>query len=148
MHIPEKEYEYILEHLPVLCVDCVITYDNKCLLLKRNNNPAKGQWWFPGGRVNKNELIKLAATRKSFEETGLNTDFEKTISVEETMFSQEEDMKTDIHTVNICSHLSVSDISMLNIDSFHDEYMWVDRQTAKTLNLHDSVLNPLLESLD
>jgi colanic acid biosynthesis protein WcaH len=147
MHIPKKEYQYILEHLPILCVDCVITHNKKCLLLKRNNQPAKGQWWFPGGRVNKNELIKLAAIRKSLEETRLNTVFEKVISVEETMFSQVEDMTTDIHTVNICCHISVADVSSLKIDLFHDDFLWVDSQLARTLGLHDSVLNPLLASL-
>ena len=65
MFIPKGDYEKILEVLPILCVDCVISHNGKCLLLRRINEPAKGQYWFPGGRVNKNEKIKDASLRKA-----------------------------------------------------------------------------------
>lgn len=51
MFIPENDYKKILSTMPILCVDLIIFFDGKCLLLKKKNEPAKGQYWFPGGRV-------------------------------------------------------------------------------------------------
>ena len=45
----------------------------KILLIKRANEPAKGQWWFPGGRVHYLETRSQAASRKLREECGLES---------------------------------------------------------------------------
>ncbi|MBU2458733.1 MAG: NUDIX domain-containing protein, partial [Planctomycetes bacterium] len=63
MHIPEPEYRRILNNVPILCVDLLIVYNGKCLLLKRDNEPAKGEFWFAGGRIRKFESIENAAIR-------------------------------------------------------------------------------------
>jgi ADP-ribose pyrophosphatase YjhB (NUDIX family) len=45
--------------------------EDRVLLLKRKNEPAKGKWWFPGGRVYRGETRKEAAQRKLREECSL-----------------------------------------------------------------------------
>jgi len=45
--------------------------DEKILLVKRKNSPAKGQWAIPGGKIKPGERLKKAAEREIFEETGL-----------------------------------------------------------------------------
>lgn len=148
MFIPNAEYHRIQELLPILCVDVVITYQGKCLLLKRLNHPAKGQWWFPGGRVLKNETIQQAAGRKCQTEVGLNAIFKEIITIEETIFPQIEDMRCDAHTVNICCHLVVDDIKCLRIDADHDGFDWFGVENVNSLNLHSSVLKPLINALN
>jgi 8-oxo-dGTP diphosphatase len=60
-----------------LAVDCVIlAYDPgdnqlKVLLIRRENEPAKGQWALPGGFVEKAEDFAVTATRKLRQETGV-----------------------------------------------------------------------------
>ncbi len=140
MYIPEKQYNEILKLIPILCVDLLIVYDNKCLLLKRDNEPAKGQFWFPGGRINKLETIKVASVRKAKEETNLDCEFVKIISTEETIFHKNKDMLTDIHTINICCQLIPKNIKDLKIDNLHTDFKWINKQN----NLfHDAVNNPL-----
>ena len=90
MFIPEIEYKSILSSLPILCVDLVIINNGKFLLLKRENEPAKGEYWFPGGRILKLETIKSAALRKVKEEVNLECDFQHIISIEETIFKKKE----------------------------------------------------------
>jgi 8-oxo-dGTP diphosphatase len=64
-----------------ITVDCLIfAYDNstselKLLLIKRNNEPCKGEWALPGGFVNRTEEFVDTALRKLGEETGAKNIF-------------------------------------------------------------------------
>ena len=58
--------------------DCIVlgTYEDSCelpyiLLIKRKNNPGKGEWALPGGFVEVNETVLASAYRELEEETGV-----------------------------------------------------------------------------
>lgn len=140
MYIPEKQYSEILRCLPILCVDLLILHDNKCLLLKRDNEPAKGQYWFPGGRVRKMETLEQATIRIAKQETNLNCKYIKQVSIEETIFVKNSNMVTDIHTVNICCKLIPENIEELKIDNLHVDLIWVNQQST---SFHNAVNTPL-----
>ena len=141
MYIPTPHYKAIVEVLPILCVDLLIIHNSRCLLLKRTNEPALGQYWFPGGRVRKNESIAEAAIRISKAETGLDCIFKEQVSVEETMFEKAANMDSDVHTVNICCTMEVvSTLDCLKPDRFHDDFKWVDKLSG---DFHDGVKHPL-----
>jgi len=70
--IPAEQYQHIIEVLPILCVDVVIrNARGEYLLIKRANQPRKGEWWVIGGRLLKGETLVEAAIRKVREETSL-----------------------------------------------------------------------------
>lgn len=72
MSIPENLYRQILPVIPIPCVDLLIVdREKRVLLVKRRNEPAKGLWWLPGGRVHIGEMRATAAVRKLHEECGL-----------------------------------------------------------------------------
>jgi ADP-ribose pyrophosphatase YjhB (NUDIX family) len=50
------------------------------LFLRRNNQPAKGEWWFSGGRIRKRESLEEALRREVKEETGLEVSSYKIIN--------------------------------------------------------------------
>jgi ADP-ribose pyrophosphatase YjhB (NUDIX family) len=92
--------------------------ENKILLLKRLNYPAKGEWWFPGGRVLKNEKISDSIIRKVKEETNLNVEIISQIGVYETIFEKK-------HTVNIYFLLKNLNSEII-LNSEHEKYFWFD----------------------
>lgn len=72
MFIEENLYAEIIKSMPIPCVDLIVMDQrSRILLLKRKNEPASNQWWFPGGRVLFNELRSEAVRRKLKEECGL-----------------------------------------------------------------------------
>jgi 8-oxo-dGTP diphosphatase len=60
------------EPTPIRCVGAVITRpDGRILLIKRGNEPGRGLWSLPGGRIEPGESEVAAVAREVEEETGL-----------------------------------------------------------------------------
>lgn len=57
---------------PMVTVDAVIERDGKIMLIKRKNEPFKGDWAIPGGFVEYGESTEDAIIREAKEETGLD----------------------------------------------------------------------------
>jgi colanic acid biosynthesis protein WcaH len=96
--IPDKLYNQIMKVMPIVSVEAVIVIDDGLLLLRRKNEPAKGEWWFPGGRIKKGESLKQALHREVKEETGLQVTTQKLINVYSRVFPQ----RHDITIVYLC----------------------------------------------
>jgi 8-oxo-dGTP diphosphatase len=56
---------------PVLAVLAVVTRGNHVLLARRAQEPDRGKWGFPGGKVELGETLHEAAARELREETGI-----------------------------------------------------------------------------
>ena len=73
--IEEDLYKQICEKMPIPCVDIILrNSDGNFLLVKRNNEPLKSEFWVPGGRIFKSETSLDACVRKCFEELGVEID--------------------------------------------------------------------------
>lgn len=138
--IEEKLYQEIRARLPITCVDLLLVHENRYLLLKRLHSPAKDQWWFPGGRIFKGETIAEACRRKGREELGLDLETGDIISVEESIFRDEDPI---IHTINVVVKVSMKNVPQkIVLDHTHAEYAWFETIIP---GLHACVYNPLLK---
>jgi 8-oxo-dGTP diphosphatase len=69
----KREFTYEWAHPAVTADVVVFTIEKRprVLLIKRKNDPYAYKWALPGGFVNENEPLKVAANRELKEETGL-----------------------------------------------------------------------------
>ncbi|MBI2148269.1 NUDIX domain-containing protein [Candidatus Woesearchaeota archaeon] len=144
MIINKKDYEKILEVMPICCVDLIISYKGEILFVKRKNKPLKGKWCFPGGRIYKNEKLEKAATRKAFEEVGINIKIERKLGVYETFFRKGpfQNPKTNPHTINIVFIAKPASKNFeIKIDKQSSEYKWFDEIKKEFPNYVKEVLD-------
>ena len=100
--IPEELYRSFVDAMPILCVDCVIVNDfGKYLLVKRMNEPLKGEWWTPGGRVYKGEKLEDAVRRKISEELGIQLKSLKPLGYYEDLFEKNPLNVKCLHTLGV-----------------------------------------------
>ena len=69
-YLLEKEYQKIIKSMPIFCIDFLISFQNKYLLIKRKEEPLKNSYWVIGGRLMFKEEIKQAAKRIPEREIG------------------------------------------------------------------------------
>lgn len=72
--IPDDEWATIVRNVPVVSVDLVVLTDDGVVLARRTNEPAKGEWFVPGGRVKKGERLREAVHRVAREELGVEVE--------------------------------------------------------------------------
>lgn len=70
--LSQEVFSNAVNALPLVSVDfCLTDAAGRLLLGRRNNAPAKGWWFTPGGRIRKNEALREALSRVADEELGL-----------------------------------------------------------------------------
>ena len=123
--ISSSLYELILDVLPIASVEAIISKDDSLLFLRRQNSPAKEQWWFPGGRVRKGETLEETLYREVKEETDLEVIESELVNVYSRIF----DTRHDISIVYLC----VCKGYKIILNDEHSEYKYFKKPPT---NLH------------
>ena len=133
--IDEGLFRKIRDIMPLCSVDLLIVYEGKLLLMIRNNEPGKGWWFTPGGRVLYGETLEQTALRELEEETGLTVvGFEK----KGVMCH----LWPKVHYVSTFFRVDVADDNV-RLNNEHSAHMWVDKITD---DLHPFVRQMIEES--
>ena len=124
--IKNEYFKTIIQNTPLVSVDLIVKHNNKILLGKRVNKPARSYWFTLGGRVLKNEKMQDAIKRITKEELGTVSDtIPKFIGIYEHMYDDSIFENISTHYVNIAY-----EINILNFDNLpkkqHDAYQWFD----------------------
>lgn len=131
---------------PALAVGAVVFKENRVLLVKRGNPPARGVWAIPGGSVELGETLQKAAEREVLEETGI------VIKAGEPIFSFESIHRDDKNRVRF--HYYIVDLAASYISGEPtpgDDALdagWVSREALGRLNVNPITLKLLYQTFN
>lgn len=121
-------FRTVIDNTPLVSIDLIVTdTENRVLLGKRNNRPAQGCWFVPGGRIQKNETLDTAFRRLTKEELGLELtrDHAKFLGAYEHLYSDSifgDEVST--HYVVLGYQLALSSEELNLPDAQHHEFRW------------------------
>ena len=134
----ESEFSLVVRNAPLVSLD-VIMKDAKghTLVGLRENEPAKGYYFVPGGVIRKNETIEAAFARIVFAETGLVSSVGKAkfLGVFEHIYEKNvfADPDYGTHYVVLAYELALGQRPHVITDSQHAEFKWMS--TSELLSL-------------
>ena len=123
---------------PVVGVGVVLIESGRLLLIKRGNEPGKGLWAIPGGKVRLGETLRDAARREAAEETGLNVHVGEVAWVGEHLTDTHHIVLVDFHARAKGGDLLASDDA--------DEAEWVELGAVDSYPLTPT-MHDLIETL-
>jgi len=134
---PEKlkkdELVQVVKLAPLVSIDLIIENSKgQALLGMRKNEPARGFWFVPGGRILKNERIQYAFERVAKDELGLKISYDKAecVGVFEHIYKTNFAKKTGFgtHYVVLAHRLKLDcDFNIIS-DNQHSEFVWFNKQ--------------------
>lgn len=137
--VPNNKFKTVVEYAPLISIDIIVKYENKILLGKRINKPAKEYYFTTGGIIRKNESFKEAQKRITNDELGIELDKElKFIGIFEHFYN-------DSIFNNICTHY-VNHAYLLELDKLledlpkdqHESYKWFTlNELLKSEKVHE-----------
>ena len=121
--IPPETFATCLNNAPQPCVDLVVEYEDGILLTRRQKEPAKGEWFWPGSRLYKGEHLDDAVVRVAREELGLETETVERLGVSEHFWeaSAVDGVETR-HTIPVVYRVRPAPGATVTLDEQHDEY--------------------------
>ena len=126
-YISEDLFEAFTSRLPECCVEIVLENDDEVLVAKRANEPAKGEWFWPGGRVYKGESLDQAARRVANEELDIDVTLVRKLGVYSHFWETSAvGGGPSRHTVNIVFHARPLEPSpSIMLDDQHNDYRFL-----------------------
>jgi colanic acid biosynthesis protein WcaH len=125
-----QTFKTVIENTPLVSIDLCLVCDGQVLLGKRTNEPLKGEWFTPGGRIRKNETWQDALLRIAEAELGLSD-----IAVEDFALMGMWDhfysnsvlaQNTSTHYVNLPHYAELKSKPQIVLDDQHVEFKWFD----------------------
>jgi 8-oxo-dGTP diphosphatase len=111
---------------PIVGVGAVVIDGTKVLLVRRGNEPLKGEWSLPGGALEVGETLQQGVVREVLEETGVTVVPASVVEILDRIVKDEESGRVRFHYVLIDFVCRVTSGSPL-VGSDADEVRWVDR---------------------
>ena len=128
MYLQADVFETVVASTPLVSIDLVVENNRGEILLGlRNNRPAQGCWFVPGGRVMKNERLDVAFSRLVDNELGIEwrRDAANFLGVYEHLYSDSVfGEQPETHYVVLAYHLH-HDFDLRGLPSSqHNDYRW------------------------
>jgi mutator protein MutT len=122
-------------------VAAIVFHHDKVLLIQRANEPGKGQWTFPGGKLQAGETLQHAAERETYEETR--------VKITAGNIAHTFEMIEYDHNNNLKFHYIIIDIDATYVNGIPQpcddarDAKWVSKAEIAELDLNHETLNLL-----
>ena len=141
-----QTFKTVIENTPLVSLDLCLVCDGQLLLGKRNNDPLKGEWFTPGGRIYKNEAWQDALLRIAEAELGLSCIAGEDLSLmcmwDHFYNNSALDQNTSTHYVNLPHYAEFKSRPQITLDDQHGEFEWFDLSVvAKDEKFHLYIRN-------
>jgi len=128
--LSKDDYYDVCSKTNLVSIDLIVEHDNKFLVGKRINKPAKGYYFVPGGVIYKSEKIKDTIERLSQVELGIKLtldDFKFHVISQHWYADNFRDDKFGSHYVSLSYTTKISDeqYAMINLDDQHCDVKWL-----------------------
>jgi colanic acid biosynthesis protein WcaH len=140
MWLDREKFLAVVEHAPLVSIDLIVRGpDRRVLLGKRTNEPAKGCWFVPGGRIHKSERLEAAFRRICLNELGkpFASCDARFLGIFEhfyaTNFAERPDIGT--HYVVVAYELTPAELPDKLPADQHGEFRWFDVETLLNTEL-------------
>jgi colanic acid biosynthesis protein WcaH len=131
-----SDFAEVVRLTPLISIDLILRNSNgDALLGVRNNEPAKGFYFVPGGRILKNERIADAFRRIILNETGVSADISQSTfkgvfeHIYDSNFANRSDFGT--HYV-VLAYQITQPFDDVRLDSQHSAFEWWDDERIRT----------------
>jgi colanic acid biosynthesis protein WcaH len=125
-----QTFKSVIENTPLVSIDLCLICNGQILLGKRLNEPLKGRWFTPGGRIHKNETWKDALLRIAEVELGLGDTAVESFSLmgvwDHFYNNSALDQDTSTHYVNVPHYAEFKSRPQITLDDQHGEFKWFD----------------------
>lgn len=130
MHLDEQQLLGVIANAPLVSIDLVITdHAGRILMGRRLNEPAKGKWFVPGGRIYKRESLDEAFERICRTEIGQA--FSRTDARLIGVFTHQYDTNflgapgVTTHYVVLAYELRLAENLRPQVDTQHSKFKWL-----------------------
>lgn len=153
-YLHPDDFNAVVKNTPLIAIDLVVVDDDRVLVGKRVNRPAKGFFFVPGGRICKGERFDEAFSRISLNELGvpLTRDDCDFIGIYDHMYDDSaNDVETSTHYVVSAFKVNMS-MSDLDLDSLATQHETVEMlsfsEALSSEDVHDNTKIYVLELLE
>ena len=158
--LSSADFLKVLASVPLVSVDAyVLDPQHRLLLGWRNNAPARGYWFTPGGRIRKAEPLAAAWQRVWAQELGWSEQLPvpkgRLLGAWDHLYPDSAlDPKVSTHYVNLAYAVTLSESQLQTLSlpkgsgQQHDRWQWIDCAKAlKATDVHAYVRTTLAEGL-
>ncbi len=138
----DDDFSHVVRYSPLVAIDIVIKDPGQNVLVGlRMNEPARGQYFVPGGVIRKNETIRDAFTRILYAEIGFHALLSDAIflGVYEHFYETNRfgNPNYGTHYVVLAYELRLDHRPALELDSQHSETRWMsEAEIISATNVH------------
>ena len=123
-----SKFKAVVQNTPLVSIDLCLIFNGHMLLGKRKNDPLKGEWFTPGGRIYKNETWQNSLLRITSVELGLRDILVEDFSLMGVWdhFYKNSAVGQDVstHYVNLPHYAGFQSKPKITLDDQHGEFEW------------------------